>query len=98
MWASRNDGSQESMWVANAELSLRVGFPLHGCGSSLRDWAADQTNHPLEIVEATLAHVVANRTEAGYARSDPFKRRRRLMDDWAAYLGDERGQVVPLRR
>ena len=37
-------------------------------------------------IEAALAHVVRNRTEAAYARSDLFERRRQLMDDWAAYL------------
>ena len=45
-----------------------------------------------------LAHVVQNKVEAAYARSDLFERRRRLMDDWAAYLDEERGQVVQLRR
>ena len=59
----------------------------HGFRSSFRDWAAEDTNHPREVVEAALAHVVANRTEAAYARSDLFERRRRLMGDWAAYLG-----------
>ena len=33
-----------------------------------------------------LAHVVQNKVEAAYARSDLFERRRRLMDDWAEYL------------
>ena len=41
------------------------------------------------------AHVVGNRTEAAYARSDLFERRRRLMGEWADYL-DGRGQVSPL--
>ena len=41
---------------------------------------------PREGIEASLAHVVRNRVEAAYARSDLFERRRRLMDDWAAYL------------
>ena len=58
----------------------------HGFRSSFRDWAAERTNHPREVIEAALAHVVLNQTEAAYARSDLFERRRRLMDDWAAYL------------
>ena len=33
-----------------------------------------------------VAHVVQNKVEAAYARSDLFKRRRLLMDDWARYL------------
>ena len=42
--------------------------------------------------------MVQNKVEAAYARSDLFERRRILMDDWATYLGEERGQAVTLRR
>ncbi len=70
----------------------------HGFRSSFRDWAAEWTNTPREVVEAALAHTVQNATEAAYARSDLFERRRRLMDEWATYLAGERGQVVQLRR
>ncbi len=31
-------------------------------------------------------HVVQNKVEAAYARSDLFERRRLLMDDWVEYL------------
>ena len=51
----------------------------------------------VEVIEAALAHVIQNKVEAAYARSDLFERRR-LMDDWAAYLGEERGQPVTLYR
>ena len=46
-----------------------------GSARSFRDWAAEETNHPREVVEAALAHVVGNQTEAAYARSDLFERR-----------------------
>ena len=58
----------------------------HGFRSSFRDWAAEKTDHPREVIEAALAHVVQNRVEAAYRRTDLFERRRRLMGDWAAYL------------
>ena len=58
----------------------------HGFRSSFRDWAAEETDHPREVIEAALAHVVQNRVEAAYRRTDLFERRRKLMDDWAAYL------------
>ncbi len=58
----------------------------HGFRSSFRDWAAEETDHPREVIEAALAHVVQNRVEAAYARSDLFERRRVLMHDWARYL------------
>ena len=54
--------------------------------SSFRDWAAEETDHPREVVEAALAHVVQNKVEAAYRRTDQFEWRRRLMDDWSAYL------------
>ena len=65
----------------------------HGFRSSFRDWAAEETNHPREVVEAALAHVVQNKVEAAYARSDLFERRRRLMDDWAAYVAGSAGNA-----
>ena len=58
----------------------------HGFRSSFRDWAADKTEVPREVVEAALAHKVPNAVEAAYARTDHFERRRALMDAWSAYL------------
>ena len=58
----------------------------HGFRLTFRDWAGEETDHPREVIEAALAHVVRNRVEAAYARSDLFERRRVLMDDWARYL------------
>ena len=67
----------------------------HGFRSTFRDWAAEETNHPREVVEAALAHMVQNKVEAAYARSDLFERRRRLMDEWAAYVdGDRRSAIA----
>ena len=61
----------------------------HGFRSSFRDWAAEETDHPREVVEAALAHVVKNKVEAAYRRTDLFERRRVLMEDWAGYLAGE---------
>ena len=71
------------------------GIPAvaHGFRSSFRDWAAEKTDHPREVIEAALAHVVPNKVEAAYARSDLFERRRLLMDDWEAYLEERRLQA-----
>ena len=71
------------------KLLQRLGVECvpHGFRSSFRDWAAEQTDTPHAVMEAALAHVVPNAVEAAYARSDLFDRRRRLMDDWDAYLG-----------
>ena len=67
----------------------RIAAVPHGFRSSFRDWAAEETDHPREVVEAALAHMVQNKVEAAYRRTDLFERRRRLMDDWAAYLAGQ---------
>ena len=77
---------------------LRIAAVPHGFRSSFRDWAAEKTDHPREVIEAALAHVVQNKVEAAYARSDLFDRRRLLMDDWSEYLSEESGQMVSRRR
>jgi hypothetical protein len=58
----------------------------HGFRSGFRDRAGEETDHPREVVEAALAHVVCSRVEAAYARSGLFDLRPVLMDDWARYL------------
>ena len=68
---------------------LRMGAVPHGFRSSFRDCAAEETDHPREVVEAALAHVVRNKVEAAYSRTDLFMSRRQLMNDWAAYLAGE---------
>ena len=67
--------------------------PLRGHTTSLANallFGKDR-DHPREVVEAALVHVVRNPVEAAYARSDLFERRQRLMDDWAAYVNVEDG-------
>ena len=83
--------------IRDAKLSalvrkLDIAAVPHGFRSSFRDWASERTNHPREVVEAALAHVVSNQTEAAYARSDLFERRRQLMDDWMRHLAAGNGQ------
>ena len=74
---------KELRWLVR---ELGIAAVPHGFRSSFRDWAAEETDHPREVIEAALAHMVRNRVEAAYARSDLFERRRVLMDDWARYL------------
>ena len=42
-----------------------------------------------------MAHVVRDKVEVAYARSDLFARRRQLMNEWAAYLN---GRAAPAIR
>ena len=46
----------------------------------------------------TLAHVIADETEAAYRRGNLLTKRRALMEAWAAYLaGPPMGNVVQIR-
>ena len=69
------------------KLFRETGIPatLHGFRSSFRDWCGD-TGQAREVAEAALAHRLPNKTEAAYARSDLFDRRRKLMESWADYV------------
>ena len=68
---------------------------IHGCRSGFRDWCAE-TGKPRELAELALSHVVPG-VEGAYFRSDLFERRRRLMDQWAAYVTRASADVVHLR-
>jgi integrase len=63
----------------------RSDLTAHGFRSTFRDWAAETTGYPAEVVEMALAHAVGDKVEAAYRRGDLFEKRRRLMDDWAAF-------------
>jgi integrase len=89
--------------MAMLKLLERMGrsdLTVHGFRSTFRDWAAERTNFPSEVVEMALAHVVENKTEAAYRRGDLFDKRRRLMEAWAEFCANPRevGQVVPVSR
>ena len=38
----------------------------HGFRSPFRGWAAEETDHPREVIKAALAHMVQNKVEAAY--------------------------------
>ena len=69
---------------------------VHGFRSSFGDWCAD-TGKAREVAEAALALTVGG-VESAYFRSVLFERRRRLMDEWAAFLTGIEGKVVALHR
>jgi integrase len=57
----------------------------HGFRSAFRDWTGNETNFPRELAEHALAHVIGDKAEQAYRRSDALERRRELMDAWANY-------------
>lgn len=83
-------GVQERPLSSMAFLMLlrRLGrndITAHGFRSTFRDWAAERTDFPNEVVEMALAHTISNKVEAAYRRGDLFDKRRQLAEAWAAF-------------
>ncbi|PCI46352.1 MAG: integrase, partial [Alphaproteobacteria bacterium] len=70
---------------------------VHGFRSAFRDWAAEMTGTPGDIVEAALAHSISNRVEAAYRRTNYLEKRRVLMDAWASYLGNNAADILQFK-
>src|SRR5271169_3886927 len=77
--------------LSNMALLMTLGrmnhgdVTAHGFRSTFRDWAAERSNFPSEVVEMALAHAVEDKTEAAYRRGDLFDKRRKLMEAWARF-------------
>jgi integrase len=114
MWPLRNGGfpfpSQDlTGMLGHAALFMllrRMGrgdVTTHGFRSTFRDWAAERTHYPNEVVEMALAHTVGSKVEAAYRRGDLFDKRRLLMVDWATFCATlpaihaGEGNIVPMR-
>ena len=83
--------------VLHALKAIYSAMTTHGCRSSFRDWAAEQTNFPREVIEAALAHAPTDKVEAAYLRTDHFEKRRLLMGAWGRFcMGAAAANVVRL--
>jgi integrase len=89
---------------AMAQVLARLGYgeiaTPHGLRSSFRDWGAECSHFPREVLEHALAHTVGAASERAYARSNLLARRRSLMEAWARFCTSPppAGAVVPLRK
>ncbi len=79
---------------------MDLDVTAHGFRSTFRDWAAENTNFPVEVLEAALAHTEGNEPVAAYARSDLFVKRRKLMEQWAKFATTKpaTGNVVDMQK
>lgn len=82
-------GALSDMTLSKVLRDADLPFTVHGFRSSFRDWAAEETNTPSEVVEKALAHTIANKVEAAYRRTDFLAKRRALMDAWSKFLAGE---------
>jgi integrase len=81
-------GARPLSHVAMAKVLTRLGaerVTVHGFRSAFRDWAGNETHFAREVAEAALAHVIGDKAEQAYRRSDALEKRRALMDAWATW-------------
>jgi integrase len=83
---TRTNKPLSDMTLSKLMKELSIPAVPHGFRSSFRDWAGETTAHPREVIEFALAHVIKDKAEAAYARSDLFEKRRALMNDWCSYI------------
>jgi len=80
---------------------IHPGITAHGFRSTFRDWCADQTAYPREVIEHALAHQLKDKAEASYQRSTVFPKRIKLMAAWSKYcdqLPGDSATVTPIRK
>jgi len=66
------------MTLSKLTKALGYDVDVHGFRTSFKTWAQERTNTPRDVSEVALAHVVKDKAEAAYARSDFFEKRRQL--------------------
>lgn len=74
------------MTMLKAHKLVAPGTVPHGWRSTFRDWAGETTDHPADVCEAALAHLIGNAVTRSYQRGNLLEKRRALMNDWAAYV------------
>jgi integrase len=90
----RRDGLSNMAMTSVLRRMKRDGITVHGMRSAFRDWAAERTNYPTEVVEQALAHTVGSKVERAYRRSDVLAKRARLMDEWARFCTIEPAEIT----
>lgn len=85
------------MTLSKLVRELGYDVDIHGFRTSFKTWCQERTNTPREVSEMALAHTIRDKSEAAYARSDLFEKRRKLMERWASFLSENEAKVVRLR-
>ncbi|QHQ34883.1 tyrosine-type recombinase/integrase [Algicella marina] len=81
-----------------SKLVKALGFDVdvHGFRTSFKTWAQERTNTAGDVSEAALAHVIKDKAEAAYARSDYFEKRERLMARWCEFTMRKDTKIISI--
>jgi integrase len=65
--------------------TLQPGITQQGFRTTFREWAANQTDYPAEVIAHALGPQSKDMAAAAHFRSDLIAQRARLMSDWAIF-------------
>ena len=74
---------------------LKTGAVPHGDRSSFRNWAGARADVSQPVAETALAHTQPKKGQGAYLTSTFFEQRRTLMQEWADFLSETMGPVIP---
>lgn len=86
MFSSRSGRPITSTAIEKALNEMKEPGRPHGFRSTFSTWAQDTEACPWDVRETILGHVIGNKVERSYARSDLLDARRVAMQAWADYL------------
>ncbi len=100
VFSSPRGGSLSDMSISSVCRRMEVNAVPHGFRSTFKDWARSSTAYPDEVSELALAHISSDGTRAAYARDELLPKRKKLMADWASFVGAVRfeADVVPINQ
>lgn len=94
---SKNGKQLTNMAMPMMLRRAKIDATVHGFRSSFRDWVSEETEHPSEVAEMALAHMIGNKVEAAYRRKDLLEKRRLLLNDWGEYCSTVTNEVIELK-
>lgn len=97
LFSSRKGKPISAQSIEKALTALEEEGRPHGFRSSFRTWVQETNAATYDVAETALGHVVGNKIERSYARSDLLDQRRVLMQRWADFVTGTEAKVVRLR-
>jgi integrase len=86
LFPGRKGKPLSNMAMSNLLKRQDSSVTVHGFRATFKSWAEDQTDCAREVIEAALAHVIGDKAEQAYRRSDALEKRRALMTQWSTFL------------
>ena len=96
-WSENHSAPLGQNAVLHALKATYPAMTTHGCRSSFRDWAGDETDFQRDVAEMALAHKVGDEVEQAYRRGTALNKRRELMEAWGRYI-ENSCSILPMAR